>query len=434
MAPGRGLEASFRAIVNAQATFALVSPSAADRVGVTMLTALEFFAGSGLVREGLQPAFRTLWANDNCAKKQATYVANHGHDEFHLGDIQDVKGADLPAADLAWASFPCQDLSLAGNLGGIETGTRSGLFWEWVRILREMKDCNKLPPLLVAENVVGFIVADQGRHFRQAYESLTELGYRVGALVIDAKEFVPQSRPRAFIVAVASDVPVDGLIQHFPSSPFHSDGLIRTALLMDDPRWVWWKLSNPRAMPVAFRDLCERDAPCDPPEKTRKLWGLLSAVNRRKLDAAIQLNTFFAGTAYKRTRPDEDGKKTQRLEIRFDGVAGCLRTPNGGSSRQTVIFVDKGKVKSRLMTPRECARLMGAPDSYKLCGTYNDRYRAMGDAVAVPVTRWLTERLLVPLANRAQSRDLGVKTNSGSEVVWKNARAEAGMKGNGLHG
>jgi DNA (cytosine-5)-methyltransferase 1 len=399
-----------------------------------MFTALEFFAGSGLVREGLQPAFQTVWANDNCAKKRATYVANHGSGEFHLGDIKDLDGSDLPAADLAWASFPCQDLSLAGNLGGIETGTRSGLFWEWIRILQEMKDAKKLPPLLVAENVVGFVVADQGRHFRQAYEALTCLGYRVGALVIDAKEFVPQSRPRAFIVAVQSDVLLDGLIQRDPSGRFHSDGLIRAAFLIDDPRWVWWKLANPSDLPASFGELCERDAPCDPPDKTKKLWELLSPVNRRKLDAAIQLRTFFAGTAYKRTRPDEDGKKAQRLEIRFDGVAGCLRTPNGGSSRQTVIFVDKGKVKSRLMTPRECARLMGAPDTYKLCGTYNDRYRAMGDAVAVPVTRWLTEQLLVPLAGRLRTSGSPDKANYRAEIVWTEAINGVWSRGNDVNG
>lgn len=399
-----------------------------------MFTALEFFAGSGLVREGLQPAFRTLWANDNCAKKRATYVANHGFDEFYLGDIEGINGADLPKADLAWASFPCQDLSLAGKLGGIETGTRSGLFWEWIRILREMKRCDRLPPLLVAENVVGFIVADQGRHFRQAYEALTCLGYRVGALVIDAKEFVPQSRQRAFIVAVPSDVPLDGLIQRSPAGPFHSEGLIRTAFLIDDPNWIWWKLPNPSEMPAAFRDLCERDAPCDSPEKTKKLWEMLSPLNRKKLDAAVQLNTFFAGTAYKRTRPDKVGKKTQQLEIRFDGVAGCLRTPNGGSSRQTVIFVEKGKVKSRLMTPRECARLMGAPDSYKLCGTYNDRYRAMGDAVAVPVTQWLTEQLLVPLAHRMHTPAPSVRTICGSEVFWKEPEGAIRTKGSEIHG
>ena len=121
-----------------------------------MYTAIDFFAGSGLVGSGLAPEFETLWANDNCAKKREVYEANHARGKFHFGDVELVRGRDIPAADLAWASFPCQDLSLAGNLGGMNSGTRSGLFWEWVRVLKELDKNGKRPPLLVAENVVGF--------------------------------------------------------------------------------------------------------------------------------------------------------------------------------------------------------------------------------------------------------------------------------------
>jgi DNA (cytosine-5)-methyltransferase 1 len=368
-----------------------------------MFTNLDFFAGSGLVRLGLQPDFETIWANDNCPKKRAVYIANHPLNNFHLGDIKEVKGRDLPSAALAWASFPCQDLSLAGNLNGMNKDTRSGLFWEWIRILKELAEHGKRPPVLVAENVVGFVVADQGKHFQQAYCALRDLGYRVGAVVIDAKEFVPQSRPRAFIVAVSQNIPLEGLTQQFPSEPFHPAALIRTSSLVDDAGWVWWSLPFPKVKKPVFSDLCERDVPCDPPAKTRELCAMLSSLNKRKLDAATQMKTFFAGTAYRRTRPDEEGNKIQRLEIRFDGIAGCLRTPNGGSSRQTVILVDRGSTRSRLMTVRECARLMGAPDTFKLPGSYNDAYRAMGDAVVVPVTRWLARHLLTPLTARSTS-------------------------------
>ncbi len=377
----------------------------AATVALRMFTALDFFAGSGLVRLGLAPEFETVWANDNCVKKRDTYTANHPWGDFLTADIQHVKGRDVPAADLAWASFPCQDLSLAGNLGGIKSGTRSGLFWDWIRILREMQEDGKKPPILVAENVVGFVVAEQGKHFRQAYYALRDLGYRLGAVVIDANCFVPQSRRRAFVIAVGENIPLNGLTQQFPSGQFHPKNLVRTSFVVDDPEWIWWSLPAPKSRCPAFSDLCERDVPCDPPSKTRELCSLLSPINKKKLDAARRANTFFAGTAYRRTRPDEAGEKKQRLEIRFDGIAGCLRTPNGGSSRQTVIIVDRGSVRSRLMTVRECARLMGAPDSYKVPGSYNDGYRAMGDAVAVPVTRWLTRHLLAPLAERSRFLD-----------------------------
>jgi DNA (cytosine-5)-methyltransferase 1 len=368
-----------------------------------MFTALDFFAGSGLVAYGLAPEFETLWANDNCAKKQAVYIANHPKEQFHLKDIRKVHGSELPVADLAWASFPCQDLSLAGNLHGMRSGTRSGLFWEWLRVLEELKEQNKLPDVIVAENVVGFVVAEKGRHFKLAYRALRNLGYRLGAVVVDAKSFVPQSRPRAFIVAVSQYTPLDGLCQQIPSGPFHPKGLVRTAEYVDDPEWIWWSLPLPQGKTALFSDLCDREAPCDSFAKTRAMCDLLSPVNRRKLDTARWAKTFFAGTGYRRTRPDDEGNKKQRLEIRFDGIAGCLRTPNGGSSRQTVILVDRGRVQSRLMTVRECARLMGAPDTYIIEGSYNDGYRAMGDAVAVPVTRWLTRHLLAPLAARSRS-------------------------------
>lgn len=393
-----------------------------------MFTALDFFAGSGLVRLGLSPDFETLWANDNSEKKRATYVANHPPHEFHLADIQGVHGSSLPHADLAWASFPCQDLSLAGNLSGMNSGTRSGLFWEWIRILQEMKSQGKLPPILVAENVVGFVVADQGRHFKQAYTAIKDLGYRLGAIVVNADAFVPQSRPRAFVIAVSRKIPLDGLTQRLPSGPFHPTGLVRTSFIVDDPNWVWWSLPFPREKRSAFTDLCERDAQCDPLWKTRELLDMLSPLNKKKLDAMRRTGHFFAGTAYRRMRPNEAGEKVQRLETRFDGVAGCLRTPNGGSSRQTVVLVNKGVVRTRLMTVRECARLMGAPDTYKLEGSYNDAYRAMGDAVAVPVTRWLASHLLAPLAERSKSiRDSRSPMDQENSAEWRSDVASSSI-------
>lgn len=116
----------------------------------------------------------------------------------------------------------------------------------------------------------------------------------------------------------------------------------------------------------------------------------------------LRSGRFLAGTGYKRTRPGPDGMPRQRLELRFDGIAGCLRTPEGGSSRQTVLIIERGTVRSRLMTVRECARLMGAPEGYHLPGGYNDGYRAMGDAVAVPMTRWLVSQVLKRLAVRCR--------------------------------
>lgn len=372
-----------------------------NRNGRSIPTALDFFAGSGLVRVGLEPEFRVVWANDNCPKKASVYAANFGTDGFHLGDVREVKGAGLPAADLAWSSFPCQDLSLAGNLEGIKNGTRSVLFWEWVRILDELSASGKRPRVLVAENVVGFLVADEGAHFKAAYDALRQRGYRAGAVVVDARFFVPQSRPRAFLIAALSEIELNGLTQAGPSEPFHAPAVVRSARAVNDPDWVWWALPLPNGRVPRFAEICEHEAPCEPWDDKRR-FDMLSPANRAKLDLAVRADRLLIGTGYKRTRPGPDKKRRQRLELRFDDVAGCLRTPEGGSSRQMVVIVERGAVRSRLMTVKECARLMGAPDGFRLPGSYNDGYRALGDAVAVPVTRWLARHILAPLVSRSR--------------------------------
>lgn len=366
------------------------------------MNAIEFFAGSGLVRLGLEPEFQTSWANDNSARKADVYNANAPTLPIHLGSIEAVNGADLPQSVMAWASFPCQDLSLAGNLTGIRKGTRSGLFWEWLRVIDELAAAGKRPPILVAENVIGFLAASDGAHFKRAYDALKERGYIVGAVIGDARLFLPHSRPRAFVIAVSREVPLHDLVQIGPSAPFQSDILIRAARAVRDAEWAWWAIPSPSSSVPTFADLCDFTAECDDASKTAELRGMLSPHNRRKLEAAIAKGERLVGTGYRRTRPNARGRKVQRLELRFDGLAGCLRTPDGGSSRQVVVIVDKGKVRTRLMTVRECARLMGAPDTFAIPGSYNDGYRAMGDAVAVPVVRWLTRHLLAPLAERAQ--------------------------------
>ena len=360
----------------------------------------EFFAGSGLVREGLGLWFNTVWANDFCLRKAEVYKANFGECELTVKSIEQVSGGDVPSIDLAWASFPCQDLSLAGKLAGMKRGSRSGLFWEWLRVLDEMSEDAK-PRVLAIENVVGFLVADDGAHFCNAYFALRERNYRVGALVIDAVHFVPQSRPRAFVIAARNDSEFDGLIADGPDPLWHPKSVLKAHNAVADPDWVWWKLPYPpQSRTQNFASICEFEAPVNSPDTTKRMLKMLSPLNRAKLDKAIASGKRLAGTGYKRTRRDSNGEKVQRLEIRFDGIAGCLRTPEGGSSRQVVLIVDTNEVHTRLMTVRETVRLMGAPDSYEIPGSYYDGYKAMGDAVVAPVTACLAENLLSPLCIR----------------------------------
>lgn len=357
-------------------------------------TMVEFFAGSGLVSYALRGLFTSVWANDSCAKKARVYTANHGAAGFQLGTIQDVRGADLPGADLSWASFPCQDLSLAGSTAGIH-GQRSGLVWQWLRVIGEMR---RPPPLLVAENVVGLVCSRGGSQYAALHAALEQLGYRAGAVILDAARFVPQSRPRVFVIAVKSRTPLPPSLVRSEPSWLHPPAVRRAAGRL--PGFVYWHTGEPPPCSVTLDQLIDRAAPCDPPARRQRNLDAMSARHRERLHARAEL-TVVPG--YRRTR---NGKVV--LELRFDGRAGCLRTPGGGSSRQLLVIKDSpagagmdqepgpAGLHTRLLTIKEAAALMGAPD-YKVPGSYNDGYKAMGDAVAVPVARFLGERILLPL-------------------------------------
>ena len=377
---GGGINASDDVCIGGAGRMAIAEPLKGKQTNPKFL---EFFAGSGLVAQGLDPYFDVAWANDICEKKAAVYKANHGKKHFHLGSISDVCGNDLPHAALSWASFPCQDLSLAGLIAGIN-GERSGLVWEWLRIMDEM---NAPPPVLVAENVTGLVSVDAGSHYRILHEALRSRGYLTGAIILDAVKWVPQSRPRVFVIAVKDSIEIPS--QHVAKSPnwMHPSSIIKAAEGLEG--WVWWNMPEPPSRKHNLSDLIEWDAECDEPAATARNLSLIPSKHREKLSD----NNVVVAPGYKRTR-----NRNQVLELRFDGVAGCLRTPKGGSSRQFIVLKRGNELKTRLLTVRETARLMGAPDSFKLPGGYNDGYKAMGDAVAVPVARYLARHLLSPLA------------------------------------
>jgi DNA (cytosine-5)-methyltransferase 1 len=157
-------------------------------------------------------------------------------------------------------------------------------------------------------------------------------------------------------------------------------------------KWIWWAMPAPPPRKTTLSDVIEWDAAFANQESDLRNISLISPKHAALL-SNLPKKQLFAAPGYKRTR---NGK--QVLELRFDNVAGCLRTPGGGSSRQLLVIRKAGKLQSRLLTVRETARLMGAPDTYKIPGSYNDGYKAMGDAVAVPVAKWLSAKLLLPLA------------------------------------
>ena len=370
----------------------------------------EFFAGGGMARAGLGDGWTCLFANDFDARKAETYRVNYPEtDVLREGDVRKIKAKELPGrADLIWGSFPCQDLSLAGGGAGLK-GERSGTFYPFWGIVKGLIADNRGPKIIALENVLGALTSHSGRDFEAICKTFADAGYRYGALVINAALFVPQSRPRLFIIGVRGDVEISpDLLSRGPIEPFHTPALQRAfdrvgkaALKLR----VWWNVPVPDRRNETFADLIEEH-----PASVRwhttaerdQLIAMMSPVNRAKLEKAKKAGHRMVGGIYKRTRLDENGVKVQRAEVRFDDVAGCLRTPAGGSSRQVIIVVDGARVRTRLISSRETARLMGLKEEYQLPKNYNEAYHLTGDGVAVHVVRHLAENIFEPLTKSSE--------------------------------
>lgn len=344
-------------------------------------TLVDFFTGGGMVEAALAPRFECAFANDINPMKARVHRANFPGGKLVVRDVATLTPPDIPTADLAWASSPCQDLSLAGARSGL-AGARSGTLWAFLAQMRSLVSAGRAPPLIAIENVVGLLTSGGGEDFRALCALLADLGYQVGHVVLDAIDFLPQSRPRVFVVASRRGFPA-GMVDD------------------DDGRL---QLPAPPARNVQLVDLLEPDSAVawHSAQETQRHLDMLSAANRAKLDEMQRLDQRLAGTGFRRMR-----NGVQRFEIRFD-AAGCLRVASGGSSRQQLILVDGDKVRTRLLTPRECARLMGLPDDYVLPTNLNDALTLIGDGVAVPCVRWLARHVLEPLLAEFRA-DLGAE-------------------------
>ncbi len=359
---------------------------------------LEFFAGGGLARLGLAPDFFCAFANDFDPAKVKAYEATFGEGCISGDDIWRLSASSMPPATLAWASFPCQDLSLAGARAGL-AAPRSGAFWGFHRLIERLGAA--APDLLALENVTGLLSSHGGADFTALVHALDGLGYRVGALEIDAALFVPHSRPRLFIVAARR--PPTHLMATGPCEPFHTPALRAVVARLPDAlrkRFIWWRIDAPPKRNTSLADLLD-EVPVGvewrSDAQTQALIAQMSPLQRARLDSLRTSGRREVGAVFRRIRI-EHGKRVQRAEARFDGIAGCLRTPAGGSSKQMLLFVDGEIVRSRLLSPREAARLMGVPDDYTLPAGQTAALHLLGDGVCVPVVRWLAQTLLAPIA------------------------------------
>ena len=371
----------------------------------------EFFAGGGMARLGLGNRWDCIFANDFSEDKCKSYSANFPDaKELKCCDINDISASELPlGGDLFWGSFPCQDLSLAGNGQGFD-GDRSSNFWPFYQIIVETNERRSKPvPIIVVENVVGAITSNKGNDFSMLLSAFGKAGYVFGPVVVDAVQFVPQSRPRLFVIAVHSNYELDNaLTTSEPNKSYSTKSLVKFYDRCSNDiknNWIWWHLPGPQLRNFDLADIIENDptgVSWDDQSKTNGLIDMMSERHLDKIRKAKMMKRKVVGTLYKRTRVDKvSGKKVQRAEVRFDGVSGCLRTPGGGSSRQTIIVVESEHVRSRLLSPREGARLMGLPDSYKLPSRYNEAYHLIGDGLVVPVISWLERNLLYPIMQKA---------------------------------
>ncbi len=367
-----------------------------------------------MARLGLGNRWECVFANEWRPEKAAAYHAYFGlAPELWVCDVANLSAADLPGrASLVWASFPCQDLSPAGSGAGL-AGKRSGTYWPFWGLMEQLIAARRKPGVIVLENVPGAITSHGGRDFAAIFSSLASAGFRVGPMVIDATHFLPQSRPRLFLVAVDDAVDFPAELACPSPDPRWRWRTLESARARLSPmlasRWVWWNLPFPEVPPPPLSSLIEeqpRGVEWHSAAETRRLILMMSEANTAKVLAARRRGGMRVGTLYRRTRPVMvNGAvvgKTQRAEVRFDEVSGCLRTPAGGSSRQTVLIVEGGRVRSRLLSPREAARLMGIPDRYPLPEKYNQAYHLFGDGVAVPVVSWIEKHLLRALAGAAR--------------------------------
>lgn len=380
---------------------------------ITQLTVAEYFAGIGLVRMGLQPSgWKVVFANDFATKKFEMYqdFFPDADEHYKVEDIFKLNPNEIPSTTLATCSFPCVDLSLAGNMNGIMKGNHSSAFWGFINILKAQGD--SAPPLVMVENVPGWLHSNNGKDFRVTVQALNELGYFCDVFVLDALRFTPQSRLRVFLIGsklVTSSTSPDLILKR--SKSLLSEQLRKSIDTNRDLRWFYNEIPEPPPVnKLGLSKIVEKL------EDTNNRWWAQDEVKRhlemmadshRERVEKLKLNNEISyRTFYRRRR-----EGMQRAEVRDDDLSGCLRTAVGGSGKQFLIEMGTGHLKMRAMTPREYARLQGVPDSYNISINGVQALTGFGDAVCVPAISWIAENVLNPLAEKLLLHPVGFLLN-----------------------
>lgn len=332
-----------------------------------MLTHGSLFSGVGGCDLGFEAAgfstgFQVEW-DKHCQQ----VLAYRWPDVPRWSDVSDVSGFELPPVDVLSYGFPCQDLSVAGKRAGLD-GDRSGLFFEAVRIIREMREATDglYPRFAVAENVVGLLNADGGDAMARVLDTLAEAG-SVGIewCVLDAQWFgVPQRRRRVFVTAC------------FDSATFERC-----------PNPLFPIAESSARNPAEIEQ--ERKSSTDPITASVGSGGESSKLDGAEMVSFVKVVRSGARDRYGNLPPEV---------WRDEEVAPTLNQfDNGGESRATVVIIDNLAV--RRLTPTECERLMGWPDDhtrYRADGTEasdSRRYKQCGNGIVAPVAAWIAKHL-----------------------------------------
>ncbi len=369
-------------------------------------TVADFFAGIGLVTLGFQrQGWETVYAVDYSPEKKEIYQANFNSKHYQLEDVKNIKGNDIPKVTLAHASFPCTDLSIAGSRLGIQSG-ESSAFWEFARILEEMQESasTELPPLVQIENVEGLLTSNEGKDLAAILDFLNTLNYSVDMLLVDAANFVPQSRSRLFII---------GAHKSFFSNSNQSSDLSNISdarpqkvldYIRDHPQFEWrlQEIPNLPNRSSSLSDIVEVTSEWWVRERSDYLFSQMFERHKNIVRQMMANEYWSYGTVFRRMRK-RNGKKQSTAELRYDGIAGCLRTPKGGSAKQILIRAGFGRYDARLINAQESAKLMGAedlvlPENVSL----NNALFGFGDAVCVPVVEWLVVNYFEPVLKQLE--------------------------------
>lgn len=314
-------------------------------------TFIDLFAGIGGMRIAFERAGgRCVYSSEWNKYSQQTYFANFG--EQPEGDITQVNAASIPTHDILVAGFPCQPFSIAGvskknSLGratGFEDKTQGTLFFDVCRILKE-----KRPKAFMLENVKNLCSHDKGRTFKIILESLDELNYKVFFAILDGQDYVPQHRERILIVGFDKERYGENIDFEFKLTPREPKPVIRDILDTDvDDKYT---LSD-------------------------KLWTYLQNYAAKHKAAG---NGFGYGIAP------------------LNGIARTIsaRYYKDGSE---ILIAQDGKNPRRL-TPRECARLQGFPDSFKIPVSDTQAYKQFGNSVVVPLMENVAELIVKEIDN-----------------------------------